>query len=45
MDNQITNAVKLEIPNSHALVDIWLYSKEYESSEAVPISMEIAEMV
>lgn len=45
VDNQITNTTKLEIPNSHALVDIWLYRKDYESGKIVPISMEIAEMV
>jgi hypothetical protein len=45
MDKQITNAVKMEIPHSHTLVDIWLYSKDYESGEIVPIFMEIAEVV
>lgn len=45
MDNQITNTVKLEIPHSHALVDIRLYSKDYESGEIVPISMDVEEMV
>lgn len=33
------------IPHSHPLVDIWLYSKNYESGEIVPIFMEIAEVV
>ncbi len=45
MDNQITNTVKLEIPHSHALVDIRLYSKDYESGKIVPISMDVEEMV
>ncbi|AKB38420.1 hypothetical protein MSSAC_3830 [Methanosarcina siciliae C2J] len=45
MDKQITSTVKMEIPHSHTLVDIWLYSKDYESGEIVPIFMEIAEMV
>jgi hypothetical protein len=45
MGKQITSAVKMEIPNSHSLVDIWLYSKDYESGEIIPIFMEIAEMV
>lgn len=29
----------------YTLVDIWLYSKNYESGEIVPIFMEIAEVV
>ncbi|MDY9926836.1 hypothetical protein [Methanosarcina sp.] len=45
MDKQITNAVKMEIPHSHTLVDIWLYGKDYKSGEIVPIFMEIAEVV
>jgi len=45
MDKQITSTVKMEIQHSHALVDIWLYSKDYESGEIIPIFMEIAEMV
>ncbi|HII01870.1 TPA: hypothetical protein HA351_09580 [Methanosarcinaceae archaeon] len=45
MDKQITSAVRMEIPHSHSLVDIRLYSKDYESGEIVPISMEIAEVV
>ncbi|KKG08373.1 hypothetical protein EO92_07085 [Methanosarcina sp. 2.H.A.1B.4] len=45
MDKQITNTVKMEIPHSHTLVDIRLYSKNYESGEIVPIFMEIAEVV
>ncbi|AKB30150.1 hypothetical protein MSSIT_3431 [Methanosarcina siciliae T4/M] len=45
MDKQITSTVKMEIPNNYSLVDIWLYSKDYESGEIVPIFMEIAETV
>ncbi|WP_440946799.1 hypothetical protein ACSAZL_00435 [Methanosarcina sp. T3] len=44
MDKQITSTVKIEIPNSHSLVDIWLYGRDYESGEIFPIFMEIAEM-
>ncbi|WP_200898068.1 hypothetical protein [Methanosarcina sp. 1.H.A.2.2] len=40
MDKQITNTVTMEIPHSHSLVDIRLYSKDYESGEIVPISMD-----
>jgi hypothetical protein len=45
MNNQITSMSKLEIPYSHALVDIRLYSKDYESGEIVSISMDVEEMV
>ncbi|MFY1112033.1 MAG: hypothetical protein AB3K77_10185 [Methanosarcinaceae archaeon] len=45
MDKKITSAVKMGIPHSHTLVNIRLYSKDYESGEIVPISMEIAEVV
>jgi len=45
MDKQITSAVKMEIPHSHTLVNIRLYSKDYESGEIVPISMKTAAVV
>jgi len=44
MDKQITKKVTMEIPHSYSLVDIRLYSKDYESGEIVPISMD-AELI
>lgn len=45
MDKQVASVVKMEIPHSHTLVNIRLYSKDYESGEIVPISMKTAAIV
>lgn len=43
MDKQITNTVKIEIPNKYTGVSIRLYSKNYESGENILILIETAE--
>lgn len=45
MDKQVASVVKMEIPHSQTLVNIRLYSKDYESGEIVPISMKTAAVV
>lgn len=45
MDKQITNTVKIEIPNQYTGITIRLYSKNYESGENIPIFIETMEKV
>lgn len=45
MDKQITNTVKIEIPNQYTGVNIRLYSKNYESGEIIPVSIETVAQV